>query len=219
MSDHTPQQFGTFLHDRLREKNWNLEKLSQVSNISIVHLERLIAANFDILPPAPYIRGYLNKLGTILDFDGETWWHELKTENTMKTSGETDALPKNRFKEKSAAPYWIGGVLALLAIYGIARFAIIFGTPLLSIEYPPKGITPSDTEKITVRGTLRYGNKLLVNQEETPVRGDGTWEKSVTLYEGLNTINIEGRRFLGGTTKITRQVLYTAPITTTSTGN
>ncbi|MBM3256947.1 MAG: hypothetical protein FJY98_01290 [Candidatus Liptonbacteria bacterium] len=211
------QQFGQFLHDRLREKGWNLEKLSQTSNISIAHLEHLMAGNFEALPPAPYVHGYLHKLGNVLDFDGEAWWNELKSEGAVKTSGSTDALPKNRFKESPATPYWIGGIALILIVYLVARFAAIFGTPLLLVEYPPREITPSETPEIVVHGSLRYGDKVLVNQEETPVGKDGEWEKRVVLHEGLNTIEIEGRRFLGGTSKVVRQILYTAPSTATST--
>jgi hypothetical protein len=212
MSEH----FGTFLHDRLRDKNWTLEKASQISNISATHLEHLIAGNFEALPPAPYLRGYLTKLGALLDFDGEAWWQQLKDEEMVKTSGDTDALPKNRFKEASTAPYWIGGIVIVIVVYIIVRFTAIFGTPLLTVEYPPKDITPVDTEVLTLRGTLRYGDKIFADGEEVMLRKDGSWEKQVPLHEGLNTIEIEGRRFLGGTAKTTRQVLYTVPTTSTS---
>ena len=216
MNDH-PQQFGTLLHDKIRDKNWTLEKVSQLSNISIAHLEHLIAGNFDALPPAPYVRGYLRKLGLLLDFDGEVWWQNLKEETPVKTSGAADALPTNRFKEASTAPYWIGGVALVLVIYLAVRFSAIFGTPLLTVDYPPKDITPVETDVLTVRGMLKYGDKILVDGEEIRVQKDGKWEKPVPLHEGLNTIEIEGRRFLGSTARITRQVLYTAPAVATST--
>lgn len=217
MSEHAPQQFGTLLHDRIRDKNWTLEKVSQSSNISIAHLEHLIAGNFDALPPSPYVHGYLRKLGSLLDFDGEAWWQNLKEENFVKTSGAADALPTNRFKEASTAPIWLGGIGLVLVIYLAVRFSAIFGTPLLTVEYPPRDITPVDTEVLAVRGTLRYGDKVLVDGEEVLVQKDGKWEKPVPLHEGLNTIEIEGRRFLGGTAKITRQVLYAVPVSATST--
>jgi transcriptional regulator with XRE-family HTH domain len=209
------QQFGAFLHARIKDKNWTLEKLAQASNISAAHLEHLIAGNFEALPPAPYLRGYLAKLGALLDFDGEAWWQEFKEGEALKTSGAADALPKNRFKEASSAPYWVGIILILTLIYLSARFASIFGTPQLTVDYPPRGITPSDTAEIIVHGTLKDGDKLFINKEEIPLGAGGTWEKSVLLHEGLNTIEIEGRRFLGKSVKATRQVLYTPPATTT----
>ncbi len=217
MLEYTPQQFGTLLHDRLRDKNWTLEKVSQSSNISIAHLEHLIAGNFDALPPAPYVHGYLRKLGSLLDFDGEAWWQNIKEESLSKTSGAADALPKNRFKEASTAPYWIGGVALVLVIYLAVRFSAIFGTPLLTVDYPPKDITPVETDVLIVRGTLRYGDKVLVDGEEVLLQKNGGWEKQVPLHEGLNTIEIEGRRFLGSTAKAIRQVLYTPVSNATST--
>ncbi|MCR4328058.1 MAG: helix-turn-helix domain-containing protein [Patescibacteria group bacterium] len=218
MTETSPQQFGTFLHERVRDKNWTVEKLSQMSNISIAHLEHLIAGNFEALPPSPYVHGYLHKLGTVLDFDGEAWWRELKAEGVVRASGSSDALPINRFKEKSSAPMWIAGVGVVLLIYLGVRFVAIFGTPLLIVEYPPRGITPAETEEITVRGSLSYGEKATVNGESVPVNDQGDWEKRVMLHEGLNTIEVTGTRFLGSTANVTRQVLYTpAIVITTST--
>ncbi len=217
MPEYTPQQFGTLLHDRIRDKNWTIEKLAQSSNILSAHLEHLIAGNFDALPPAPYVHGYLRKLGNLLDFDGEAWWQNLKEEGLAKTSGATDALPKNRFKEASTASFWIGGIALVLVIYLAVRFSAIFGSPLLTVEYPPRDITSVDTAAIAVRGTIRSGDKVFVDGEEVLVQKNGGWEKQVPLHEGLNTIEIEGRRFLGNTAKVTRQVLYVAPLVTTST--
>ncbi|MBI2623090.1 MAG: helix-turn-helix domain-containing protein [Candidatus Liptonbacteria bacterium] len=211
------ESFGTLLHDRMRDKNWTLEKVSQLSNISVSHLEHLIAGNFEALPPAPYVHGYLRKLGTLFDFDGEAWWQNLKEEGVVKTSGAADALPKNRFKEASTAHIWIGVIVTVIVIYVAVRFTAIFGTPRLTVDYPPREITPVDTEALTVRGMLKYGDKVFVDGEEVPVQKDGKWGKPVPLHEGLNTIEIEGRRFLGGTAKVTRQILYTAPAIVTST--
>ncbi|MBI2888330.1 MAG: helix-turn-helix domain-containing protein [Candidatus Liptonbacteria bacterium] len=215
MPEYTPQQFGTLLHEKIRDKNWTLEKVSQSSNISIAHLEHLIAGNFDALPPAPYVRGYLRKLGGLLDFDGEAWWQNLREETLVKTSGAADALPTNRFKEASTAHIWIGAIVIVIVIYVAVRFSAIFGTPTLIIDYPPRGITPSDTEKLIIRGTLSGGDKLLVNGEEVQVFEGGKWEKSIMLQDGLNTLEIEGYRFLGGLAKTTRQIFYTASATST----
>jgi len=97
------------------------------------------------------------------------------------------------------------------------RFSAIFGTPLLTVDYPPKDITPVETDVLIVRGTLRYGDKVLVDGEEVLLQKNGGWEKQVPLHEGLNTIEIEGRRFLGSTAKAIRQVLYTPVSNATST--
>ena len=62
--------FPSFFNERLKERGLTLKRLSELSGISVKHLEALAAGQFDNLPPAPYLRGYLLKLGQVLGFDG-----------------------------------------------------------------------------------------------------------------------------------------------------
>ena len=136
------KSFATFLDERLRERDLNLKKLSELSGITFRHLECLREGSFAHLPAAPYVRGYLKKLAGILDFDADAWWHELEYESTIQRSGRGDELPKNRFALQSLSGYGWMALIALLAVLYIGfRFSVVFGTPQLTLAYPKDAIT------------------------------------------------------------------------------
>ena len=86
-----------------KKKGISLKKLSDMTGISMNHIENMLRGDFENVPPTPYFRGYLIRLGEVLNFDGEAWWEKIKREEGVGTSGPADALPKNRFIRKSPA--------------------------------------------------------------------------------------------------------------------
>ena len=214
------KSFATFLDERLRERDLNLKKLSELSGITFRHLECLREGNFEHLPAAPYVRGYLKKLAGILDFDADAWWHELEYESTIQRSGRGDELPKNRFALQSLSGYGWMALIALLAVLYIGfRFSVVFGTPQLTLAYPKDAITRVATATIVIAGKLGGGDSLLVNEEVVRTLPDGAWEKSLSLQPGLNTIEVTAKKFLGGETRVIRQVIYEPPLLPASTSS
>ena len=201
--------FQDFFNSKIRERGLTLKKLSELSGITLKYLEYLSAGNFEALPSAPYFRGYLEKLGKILDFDHKEWWQNIKKEEVVKTAGTEDRLPKNRFALSSPRKFiWPAIVLLLVVFYFGVRFSKIFGEPQVRVSYPTEDLTNTASREIVVRGELKDGDKLVINGEVINVEMDGAWEKNILLEPGLNTIEIRAKKFLGRETRIIRQILY-----------
>ncbi len=205
-----------FLASRLREKGFSLKRLSETTGIAPAHLENLLRGNFADMPSAPYFRGYLIRLGKVLDFDGEEWWTRIKRSGAPKNSGPTDALPQNRFMKRGTPKVvWLTGIAAtLLIIYLVFEFSRIVGRPTLTVTTPPETpySTTSNTLMLTgvVRGadTLYLSNGTASSSEEIMIAVDGTWAKSVLLQNGPNTFVITAKKFLGSETTLTEEIIY-----------
>ncbi len=205
--------FAAFLNDRIKERGLTLAKLSELSGVAPEHLTHMTRGEFSLLPSAPYVRGYLDKLAHILEFDANFWWEELKRAERVASSGKTDELAKNRFAQKSLAPYlWSGGILALaLILYVAIRLPSALAHPRLVIETPAETITRTAGGQILVSGTVEGVDEVRINSE--PIQAhNGRWESIVSLQQGLNTIEISAKKLLGGETKLLRQVVYEPPI-------
>ena len=211
--------FQTFLTEKLKEKGLNFEKLSQISGIALKHLENLNAGNLSDLPPAPYLRGYFKKIGEILEFDGEKAWKEFRFANEIFTSGPKDSMPQNRFAKKSGLKktWLLAGAAAVIVIVIALRLPSILGRPQVNIIYPNQDLTNVTNEQILVRGEIKGGDKLTINSEDVLISDDGSWQKSIFLQPGLNTIEFSVKKFLGRETNLIRQILYEVPIEITST--
>jgi cytoskeletal protein RodZ len=201
--------FQTFFAAKIKDRGISVKKLSEATGIAPVHIVNLIYGRFDDLPSAPYVRGYLVRLGKELDFNGDEWWEKLKQERMVQDSGSKDALPNNRFIRQSQAKFiWIGIAAALVVLYLAFQIPVIFAKPRLKIIFPD--VTPYTTASstLTFQGTASGANSLTLNGDSVTVAADGTWEKSVLLQNGPNTFEITAKKLLGSEADITEQVFY-----------
>lgn len=203
-----------FLRDRMKEKGVSLKKLSDATGISVNHIENMLRGDFAHVPPTPYFRGYLIRIGEVLNFDGEAWWEKIKREEEVKESGSADALPKNRFAIESPARI-IAVSAAVLALLVIAGFTLphIFGRPVIVITSPQDN-SSATSDSVVIQGTVKNADSLYVNGDEATITPTGSWQENVLLQEGVNPFDISAKKFLGGTTNVTEHIVYTAPTST-----
>jgi len=202
------------LHELLKEqfaiKGYNIERLTRITGIPERYIEGLINGDYNKLPPAPYVRGYLLAIAPLLDLNAEGLWEEYKKEEGLKSSGASDKLPTNRFAIKSISKKKIIGAIfgILLVSYLGWNIGHLLGKPKLDIINPaPSTIT---TEKSTIKlvGYINPADKLLINAEEVVVDSNGLFTKDYNLQAGLNTVEFLAKRFLGKETKVVKQIMY-----------
>lgn len=201
--------FQTFFAAKVKDRGISIKKLSEATGIAPGHLEAMIHGRFDELPSAPYVRGYLVRLGKVLDFDGEAWWDRIKKEGFTKNSGPADILPSNRFIRRSPAKFiWMGVAAVLIIIYLAFQIPILFGKPTLAVTFPEQNPYTTTSSTLAIQGTVQGANSLSLNGDSITVAQDGSWQETVLLQNGLNTFDISAKRLLGGSAEITEQILY-----------
>jgi hypothetical protein len=198
------------LREHMQAKGLTVQKLRQQTGIAERYLTALIDGESERLPAAPYIRGYLVRLGTILDVSGQDLWELYKKEGVVKSSGSTDQLPYNRFALKQIRKSWlIGGIVAcILIFYFILNFNRFLGRPEISILEPADETTFSALDSIMLKGNINRGDKLFINGDEITLSADGSFEYDYKLDPGLNQIEFSVKKFLGRTRTEIRQVIY-----------
>jgi len=194
-------------------RGFNAETLAEMSDIPVRYINAFLEEDFSKLPPAPYIRGYLAKLGDVLNLDSEVLLETYKNENAnqaVKSSGAYDKLPSNRFVAKPANRVVVAiiiiVVLAIFLIFGLKDF---FGTPGVEITSPAVNNFTTDLSSIKLIGKLDNSrDKLTINGEEILIGNDGFFEHEFSLQSGINTIEFNISRFLGKETRVIKQVIY-----------
>jgi cytoskeletal protein RodZ len=220
--DYDTTPFAEFFTERFKEKGTTLKRLSDATGIAPSHIEAIMRGDFASMPSAPYFRGYLIRLGKELDFNGEEWWMRLKNEGVIQNSGELDTLPRNRFIKKAPPKYlWAIGVAVIVLIYLAFQLPRILGKPSLSVTFPVQSPYTTTSSTLTISGTVSNADSLyLNNNQQIPIAADGSWSENVLLGAGANPFEITAKKFLGGSTQITEQIIYqpgNTPVTTIST--
>jgi hypothetical protein len=199
------------INEQLEIKGLTLEKISLLTNIPLRFLKALGESDIKKLPAAPYVRGYLVKMGKILDLDGQELWQLYKSESGIKISGPADRLPSNRFaiKTKLKKTHIIAVVVIVIVIsYLIWRAPRLLGEPKLEINYPPEETIIINTEILPISGKIDSRDKLIIDSEEIIVDANGNFFKNYKLQTGLNVIEFKVKKFLGKEIKVERQVIY-----------
>lgn len=214
------EDFASFLAGALRERKETTHRVAAATGIPEQVLERLLAGDLNDLPAAPYMHGYLVKLGDYLRFDGEEWWQRLKRAAPAPSSGVGDRMPRNRFS-RNRIPAWVlwGVPLALILLTFLGfRFADIVGLPDVAVTIPDRDGVTMSASPTTLAGTATPGSRVTINGEAVPLDSDGAWRKEVTLQPGTpNDFTVEATKFLGRSRSASRRIFFEPPIVTTST--
>jgi hypothetical protein len=189
------------------------EKLSELTNIP----KRYIAALFDNdiknMPAAPYVRGYLAKIASVLGVDPEPL-HDAYRRLDLRTSGRNDSLPKNRFAivKSRRSLIWIALAAVVVIYFGSVRLNALLGIPMIDINLPSKvgdrDYMETRGATIVIEGKIDTKDSISIYDEPIPTDGNGNFSKEVILDKGLNTFKITVKRFLGRETTIIRKVFY-----------
>ena len=204
--------FQEFFAAKIKDRGISVRKLAEATGIAPGHLENMVHGRFDDLPSAPYVHGYLVRLGKALDFDGEAWWDKIKKDGFVKNSGSADMLPSNRFLKQSPAKFIWGGIgAAIVIIYLAFQIPIIFGKPTVKIIFPSVNPYTTASSTLTIEGTAAGADSLSLNGDSIAIAQDGSWQKTVLLQNGVNTFDITAKKLLGGGIDITEQIFYQGP--------
>ncbi len=207
-NDEQIKTISGILDEAMSAKGLNIEKLAQITDIPINYLNALYSGDFKKLPPAPYARGYINRIAEVLNIDTERIWQIYK--DNLKTSGEEDKLPLNRFalKKIKKRKFIIIGLVVAILIYIGFQGGKFLGIPSIEISNPSADNAIVNNAMIDLRGKIDPQDKLTINGEDLSADENGYFEKNFSLEPGLNTIEFKVKRLLGKETKIARQVIY-----------
>jgi len=204
--------------EALKARGLTIDKLSQLTGVSERSLSLILEDQYEKLPPAPYVRGYIVKIAEVLNLEPQKLWQEyLKNNSSIRRSGNEDTLPQNRFaipkfNKKIAVS---SAIIVLVAGYLIFRLPGLLGQPELSITNPGDNQAVVSDPNFTIRGIMNPSDELTVNGDAVYPGKDGNFEKNIILQSGFNNVTFQIKKLLGKTYTITRQIFYQS----TSTAN
>ena len=214
------KNLGEVLSEIILERGITLDKLSELTNIPKRYLVAMMDNDFKNMPAAPYARGYITKICSVLEINPK---QVIGAYNKigLKTSGKDDFLPQNRFSlTKHYKNNWLvtAIIVAIIAITGLIFtnqhiFADFFGIPSIEVNIPAREdnspLLETTEQLFTIQGLINPQDSITINGEAAPVNEKGVFTKEVLLNAGLNAFEIRVQRPLGRETIIVREIFYT----------
>jgi hypothetical protein len=209
--------FTEVLKSRMAEKRLGVHHLEKSTGITKAHLEALVKGNFETLPAAPYVRGYLKQIAPVVEVDEDELWKLYQAEATSKMSGATDQLPGNRFafpKKKTKRFVIIGIVVLLMGSYLFFNRGQLLGEPMFVLLGDNEATMTTQEAAVTFRGSIDPNDTLLINDLIVEINTRGEFEESYPLEFGVNTFTFRAKRFLGKEKEILRRVVRSTATST-----
>ncbi len=209
--------FSEFLLQKMGEKNFTVEDLSRLTGVSENYISALLENKFNELPANVFVKGYLQKIASILDIDEENLWNLYLKEYNNIMPPLLDMLPTNRFDSKEKVPsqlfktFHYAPIIAIIfTALGFILFQsrILFGEPPLKINSPLfENIQTSDNPFI-IEGEGQPHSYITINGKEIYLSDDGKFSEPIQLKPGLNEISIKATNRIGKTKIITKQIYF-----------
>jgi len=196
--------------EAMKRKGVSLERLEIASGVSERHIISIVEGNAKKLPAAPYLRGYLLKIGKAIDLDGEELWRELSKEReTIRRAGAEDRLPEGApWKKRGNMKMAAMGVGTTLIVFAILIQIFRSDNPGIKFENLNEEITETKERIFMVQGKLNPSFKLMLGEEEIVIKEEGAFEKEVILEPGFNTLIFVAKKPLGKEHKFPKQIFY-----------
>lgn len=209
------KSFRDFVVEGMRTRGLTPNQLIEVTDIAPSYVRAILDEQYELLPAAPYVRGYVKKLADALRLDFETLWEQYQREADIKQAGQTDRLPTNRFALPSFSKRRLLLTLVVIIALAIAipRVADFLGAPVIEVRSPSANNITTTSDRITLEGWVEnLEDKVLINDQEITVGADGVFRIEVPLERGINMFTFSAQRFLGRKNTVERTVIYAPPL-------
>lgn len=204
---------GEILQEERLRHRLNLEDFSKKSRIKLPYLEALEANQFDHLPSAVFVKGYLKTYARIFAFDYQPLLALLRRD--FKESAKGKLVPREFIKPVLKRNRFFRPVTIILLSF-VTIFSVLLTYVLLqwyNFNKPPMLIIDSPAEdefvaaQIVVKGRTNPEVIVAVNAEPVAIKPDGSFVAELYLpKEGISTITVEATDRRGKTSLVQRTV-------------
>jgi cytoskeletal protein RodZ len=192
------RQIGEVLREEREERGFSLQDFAIRTRIRPEYLESLEANQFEGLPAATFVKGYIKTYARELGFDPDPLIGLLRRD--YKESAKGKLVPREFIKpvlKKQRSITNVTVVMVLMASIFVTLIGYV-GVQWYNLQKPPRLTlsTPSESQvvsgEVQVRGTTTSESFVTVNAQPVALQSDGSFSTTVSFEtEGVSTVMVE----------------------------
>lgn len=207
---------GEMLRDERLTHRIQLPELAKRTRIRLEYLEALEENQFDLLPAATFVKGYVKIYARLFGFDPQPLLALLRRDYKESAKGQlvpreflTPVLKKRRhLKPVTFVMIGLSLVFLTLVSYIGVQWWLLQQPPRLTVTQPEELAIVGP--QVEVRGSTEPEALVVINEQPVALQPDGSFQTEVSLVtEGIVTIVIQSRDDQGKTSVVQRQVQVT----------
>lgn len=204
---------GEMLQDERLSHRISVSDLSKRTRIRQEYLEALEKNQFDKLPAATFVKGYVKIYAQLFGFDATPLLALLRRDYKESAKGKLvpreflTPLLKKRRHLKPVTFVMVGFVVVFVTLltYISVQWWMLQRPPQLRVTQPEDFATVGP--QVTVRGETQPEAVVVVNDQPVALQPDGSFETEVSfMTEGILTIIVQATDDRGKTSTVQKQV-------------
>ena len=204
---------GQTLRETRESKLLTLEDVERQTKIRVELLYALERNDYDKLPPATFVQGFIKNYGRFLQLDTEKllalFRRDYEAKKHMPVVMESLKAPAKKNKFTLTPSMLIGSVVVIIILcffaYLWVEYRQFVGAPELSVNTPQDQQTV-DIPSVVVEGKTEPEVKVTVNDQEIGTDPEGRFREEVKLSATTNSITVTATSKFGQQAKIERTV-------------
>lgn len=204
---------GEILKEERQRHHISIEALAKKTRIRAEYLEALEKNSFDLLPAAPFVKGFIRTYASVFGFDHAPVMALLRRDYRESTKGKL--VPREFIKPLLQPKRELSKVTLIVLVVGMVFFTLFsyIGFQWYRFQQPPAlEITqPAQLDfvgaEVKVEGKTSPDTVVNVNEIPVVVSSDGTFSVDIAMsVEGTNTIIITATDRRGKQSIVERKV-------------
>lgn len=204
---------GELLQDERLKHNVTIPELAKRTRIRAEYLEALEQNQFEKLPAATFVKGYIKIYASVFEFDHQSLLGLLRRD--FKESAKGKLVPQEFLTPVLKKRTFVTPITLTVAALGLIFACIIgyIGFQWYQFQQPPEVTitTPEDFAVVgpqtKVEGQTKADSMVVIDSQPVSIQADGSFSAEVSfLKEGISTVIIEVRDARGKTTRLERNV-------------
>jgi len=204
---------GEMLKTQREYRRLSLPEVANLTKIKLEYLQSLEENEFEQLPSATFVKGYIKTYGRLFGFDYQPLLALLRRD--YKESAQGMLLPREFIKPVLKKQQWWAPLTVASVVLGAAFFTLVMFViiqwynlqkpPFLEITSPVDGA--SVAAKVVVEGKAFSEATISVNQQPVALQLDGSFSTQIILpTQGIHTISVRALDRRGKTNTVERTV-------------
>lgn len=200
---------GEVLKKRRIEKNLHFEEIEKATRIRAKFLEALEKNDYQNLPPATFVKGFIRNYGQYLGLDPSRllaiYRREFNEKITKVFSERKEERSPFIITPNIVLTFFITFIVSIFLFYLFNEYRIYKSAPQVVISSPEEfEVVPQNS--VVVKGRTQPETVLTINSQKIEIASDGSFSQEISLLPGTNTITIQATNKFGKTTEIKRSV-------------
>lgn len=204
---------GQVLKEERERKFYTLDEIEKATKIRKEMLEALEAGQYNKLPPATFIQGFIKNYGKFLKLDPEKLLAIFRREfaegkhppRILDSFANPIDNKRLHLTPAKALGSLVVGLIIIFIVYLWFEYRFLTAGPFLEVKQPVDQLS-TDSATVLVIGRIDPEAKVSINNQEIGVDLGGNFSQEIKLSDNVNTIEISAVSKTGKVTKITRTV-------------